>query len=110
MKTKFQKSLLASALMCMIAFGTGCATKNDAVAQAEKAEKNAPGIEETKAIAEQGFIYGLPIVMNYAVMYAYAVDQNSGQFKAPFNSSGWICAPNQSCCQCQPWRKIVTTR
>ncbi len=42
-------------------------------------------IEETKAIAEEGFIYGLPIVMNYAVMYEYAVDRNSGQFKAPFN-------------------------
>ena len=24
----------------------------------------APSIEETKAIAEQGFIYGLPLVMN----------------------------------------------
>ena len=36
-----------------------------------------PGIE-TKAIAEEGFIYGLPIVMNYAVMYEYAVDKNSG--------------------------------
>ena len=23
--------------------------------------------------------------MNYAVMYEYAVDRNSGQFKAPFN-------------------------
>jgi hypothetical protein len=40
---------------------------------------------ETKAIAEEGFIYGLPIVMNYAVMYEYSVDRNSGQFKAPFN-------------------------
>lgn len=40
---------------------------------------------ETKAIAEEGFIYGLPIVMNYTVMYAYAVDRDSGQFKAPFN-------------------------
>ena len=40
---------------------------------------------ETKAIAEEGFIYGLPIVMNYAVMYEYAVDRDSGQFKAPFN-------------------------
>jgi hypothetical protein len=44
-----------------------------------------PGIVEAKDIAEQGFIYGLPIVMNYAVMYAYAVDKDSGQFKAPFN-------------------------
>jgi len=41
--------------------------------------------EETKAIAEEGFIYGLPIVMNYAVMYDYCVDKNSGQYKAPFN-------------------------
>jgi hypothetical protein len=40
---------------------------------------------ETKAIAEEGFIYGLPIVMNYGVMYEYAVDKNSSQFKAPFN-------------------------
>ena len=44
-----------------------------------------PGILEAKNIAEEGFIYGLPIVMNYAVMYAYAVDKDSGQFKAPFN-------------------------
>src|SRR6478672_12515834 len=40
---------------------------------------------ETKAIAEEGFIYGLPIVMNYGVMYEYSVDKNSGQYKAPFN-------------------------
>lgn len=40
---------------------------------------------ETKQIAEEGFVYGLPIVMNYAVMYEFAVDRNSGQFKAPFN-------------------------
>ena len=44
-----------------------------------------PGVLEAKDIAEAGFIYGLPIVMNYAVMYDYAVDRNSGQFKAPFN-------------------------
>ncbi len=44
-----------------------------------------PGIIEAKAIAEEGFIYGLPIVMNYAVMYEYSVDKNSGQYKAPFN-------------------------
>jgi len=40
---------------------------------------------ETKAIAEEAFIYGLPIVMNYAVQYEYCVDKNSGQYKAPFN-------------------------
>jgi len=40
---------------------------------------------ETKAIAEDGFIYGLPLVMNYAIMNEYAVDKNTSQFKAPFN-------------------------
>jgi hypothetical protein len=44
-----------------------------------------PSVLEAKAIAEEGFIYGLPIAMNYAVMYEYAVDRNSSQFKAPFN-------------------------
>ena len=66
-----------------------CSKKDDAVAAAAKADKAAgvpaPGIEETKAIAEEGFIYGLPIVMNYAVMYEFVVDKNSGQYKAPFN-------------------------
>jgi hypothetical protein len=40
---------------------------------------------ETKAIAEEAFIYGLPIVMNYAVMHEYAVDKGGPQYKAPFN-------------------------
>ena len=67
----------------------GCGKKEDPVAQAAKQEAPkgvpAPSIAEVKAIAEEGFIYGLPIVMNYAVMNEYAVDKNSGQFKAPFN-------------------------
>lgn len=44
-----------------------------------------PGFFAAKDIAEEGFIYGLPIVMNYAVMYEYAIDRSSSQFKAPFN-------------------------
>ncbi|MGZ3478859.1 MAG: DUF1254 domain-containing protein, partial [Myxococcaceae bacterium] len=30
-------------------------------------------------------IYGLPIVMNYAVLYDFVIDKNSGQWKGPFN-------------------------
>src|SRR4249920_3737784 len=63
--------------------------KNNVTAQGEKKHgAKSPttlSLAETKAIAEEGYIYGLPIVMNYAVMYAYAIDANSGQFKAPFN-------------------------
>lgn len=43
------------------------------------------GFLATTAIAEAGFIYGLPIVMSYAAMYEHAVDRQSKTFKAPFN-------------------------
>ena len=74
-------ALLGAVILALFA---GCG-KNDAISQAAKMDATRPGIAETKAIAEEGFIYGLPIVMNYAVMYEYAVDRSSGQFKAPFN-------------------------
>src|ERR1700680_183297 len=54
-------------------------------AQKSAARPASLGAKDAKDIAETGFIYGLPIVMNYAVMYEYAVDKNSGQYKAPFN-------------------------
>ncbi|QKH35356.1 DUF1254 domain-containing protein [Achromobacter pestifer] len=72
-----------------LALASGCAKKGDPVSQAAQVDKAAgiaaPSIAETKAIAEEAFIYGLPIVMNYAVMYEFAVDSKSSQFKAPFN-------------------------
>jgi len=68
----------------------GCATTTDPVAIAQVADRKAgstvPGIGETRAIAEEAFIYGLPLVMNYAVMHEFVVDKNSGQYKAPFNT------------------------
>jgi len=77
---------VAAALLAVTA---GCAKQNDPIAQADKKDVASgipgPSIADTKAIAEDGFIYGLPLVMNYGVMYEYAVNRNSGQFKAPFN-------------------------
>jgi hypothetical protein len=82
MQLAFASTITAVALI-------GCEKKGDAISTAEQADKKAgiaaPGIAETKAIAEEGFIYGLPIVMNYAVMNEFAVDTKSSQFKAPFN-------------------------
>jgi hypothetical protein len=63
----------------------GCKTSTDTISQTEQSTGNSVSIADTKAIAEDGFVFGLPIVMNYAVMYAFAVDPNSGQYKAPFN-------------------------
>jgi len=75
----------AAFAVILLTLVSGCSKKNDAISKAEKTEKDRPGIGETRAIAEEGFIYGLPIVMNYAAMYELAVDRNSGQYKAPFN-------------------------
>ena len=79
-------------LLCAVAVTllAGCGKKDDPIAKAEKkgvaTGVSAPGIAETKAIAEEAFVYGLPLVMNYAVMNEFVVDRNSGQFKAPFNT------------------------
>src|SRR5271155_1106449 len=85
--TKSLKSVVFAAVAAVLI--ASCAKKDDAITQAENNDKvkgvAAPSIAETKAIAEEGFIYGLPIVMNYAVLYEYVIDRNSGQFKAPFN-------------------------
>src|SRR5438034_10242964 len=86
-KRSFTSTTLAGAIAVTLLIG--CNKKGDAISSAEQADKKAgvaaPGIEETKAIGEEGFIYGLPLVMNYAVMNEFAVDTKSSQYKAPFN-------------------------
>ena len=71
------RAIIRAALACALV-SIVCGTA--AVSQAAM-----PSIAETQQIAEEGFIYGLPIVMNYAVMYEYAVDESSKEYKAPFN-------------------------
>src|SRR4051794_2226754 len=75
-----KRDVLRSAALAAVTVATTTPVAPNAQAKAEW-----PDIREAKAIAEEGFIYGLPIVMNYAVMYEYSVDKNSGQYKAPFN-------------------------
>ena len=80
----FRLTALALSLCVVIA---GCGSKNDAVSQAEKQDAingvPVPSIAEAKAIAEEGFIFGLPIVMYYTSAYELFVDPTSSQFKAP---------------------------
>ena len=75
-----KRDLLCSAAMAALA----AMTAKSAPALAQN-KAGWPSLLEAKDIAEEGFIYGLPLVMNYAVMQEFAVDRNSGQFKAPFN-------------------------
>src|SRR5436190_4955284 len=75
-----KRDLLRSATLAALTVTTMTPARVSAQAKAEW-----PDIREAKAIAEEGFIYGLPIVMNYAVMYEFSVDSKNSQFKAPFN-------------------------
>jgi hypothetical protein len=75
-----KRDLLRSAALAAI---TASTTKSVPVLAQTSADR--PGFLKARDIAEAGFIYGLPIVMGYGVMYEFAVDRNSGQFKAPFN-------------------------
>ncbi len=42
-------------------------------------------LPDDTAIAQEAFVYGFPMVMNYAVMYEYFIDTTSDQYKCPFN-------------------------
>jgi hypothetical protein len=79
-------ALGALCVIAAIATGllSGCGN-NNAITRVEARTINGPNLGDVKTIAEDGYIYGLPIVMNYAVMYQYVLDRNSGQWKAPFN-------------------------
>src|ERR1700688_376803 len=50
-----------------------------------------PGMAHAQAdkgkakIAEEAFIYGFPMVMNYAVFHQYFIDKSDPSYKAPLN-------------------------
>jgi hypothetical protein len=79
--------LVRATLLCVLAVGalSGCEKKADPIVQAEKAESKGPGIEATKAILEEAYIYGFPMIANYKAMYEFNIDKASSQFKSGFN-------------------------
>jgi hypothetical protein len=62
------------------------AKSNDPVSDAAKNEADRPTFAEIKHIAEDGFIYGLPLVMFYTSIYELFVDKTSSQYKAPIGT------------------------
>lgn len=65
--------------------GAAVAAAASSLPVAAQAQPNRPGFLGAIDIAEAGFIYGLPLVMNYAVQYEFCVDKTSSQYKGPFN-------------------------
>jgi hypothetical protein len=64
----------------VLAISLGLASCQKAATTATPAGSSA---SDTQAIAEEAFIYGFPMVMNYGVMYSYNIDTKSSQYHAP---------------------------
>jgi hypothetical protein len=41
--------------------------------------------EEIRAIAKEAYVYGFPVVDSYRIQYAYFMDRDNPEFKAPWN-------------------------
>jgi len=76
---------LAAILVSSVMLQGGCG-KSEPPPVPKQATSPYPSAEEVKAIAQEAYIYGLPLVMNYVVMNEYVLDKDSGQYKAPFNT------------------------
>ncbi|WP_254938686.1 DUF1254 domain-containing protein [Cyanobium sp. Morenito 9A2] len=88
MSHAFRAGLISLLLVSMPMLGA-CGKRDDAVSQAAQQDVvvgiTAPGIEETKRIAQQAYIYGFPMIAAYKAMHEFNVDRASPQFKTGFN-------------------------
>lgn len=60
------------------------ATMHPCAAQADAP----PSVEEVKAVAEEAYAYGLPLVMAYTASYEFWLDKSSSQYKSPMGELG----------------------
>ena len=63
-----------------------CGRKPDSITRAETTDASRPGIEKTKAIAEEAYVYGFPMIAAYKALYQFNVDKTNSQYKGPFNT------------------------
>ena len=77
MKATLMSHLLAFGLTATLALTIGLALTTTHAANITP--------EEARAIAREAYIYGYPMVDNYRIQYAYFVDKQSPEYKAPWN-------------------------
>src|SRR5512138_2713334 len=73
MKAAHKRIFFASALVCALAATTVPSRSADVTPA------------EARAIAKEAYIYGFPLVDGYRIQYAYYVDRENPEFKAPWN-------------------------
>jgi hypothetical protein len=65
-------------------FALACSKADDTASDARR-EARGPDLLETRAIAEEAYVYGFPMIAAYKAMYQFNVDPSSSQYKGPFN-------------------------
>lgn len=76
-------------LVLLAGCGSDSAPVSQAPATAASSAESAPISQssvDAKTIGSDGYVYGLPLVMAYQVMYEQAIDSNSGQYHGPLNT------------------------
>ena len=74
---------------------------------------------EAKAVAKEAYVYGFPMVVNYKTMCAYVLDEDSPEYKGPFNHLGCearvytpadraVVTPNSDTPYCMFWVDLRT--
>lgn len=58
----------------------------EALAQPGAVDAGSPASAEARAVAEEAYIYGFPMIAAYKALYQFNVDKRSGQYKGPFNT------------------------
>ncbi|MBK7423974.1 MAG: hypothetical protein IPJ48_13210 [Propionivibrio sp.] len=77
---KWRKKMTIAAMLKGVTLVTAITFSLTASAQ------TTPTPTEIKAVSEEAFLYGLPMVMMYGIMNEYAINKDSSQYKAPFNT------------------------
>ena len=74
LQTTFKRAMAGVFALAILPAGAASAAPAPAVTPAE-----------ARAIAKEAYTYGYPLVDNYRIQYAYYVDRNNPNFKAPWN-------------------------
>ncbi len=77
----WQHAAALAAVLIVAALAGACSKRDDTVTQAAKADVAqgvpAPTLEQTKAIAEQAYIYGFPMIAAYKAMHGASRSKSS---------------------------------
>ena len=72
------------AVIVLMASLISCTSNNSNTSSASSSE-NASAADSLRAIVKEAYVYGFPMVDAYRIQYAYFVNRNNSEFKAPIN-------------------------